>query len=162
MPSEPLFPYPLLEALREAPGSPVFEHGERIVSRGELLELIGRLAAGLRAAGLGPGRGLAVSLAVSPEAFAAQMAAHVVGCRVVGVRPGYTPGQLAHVLAMDVDALLVDPSTATSDLLRAAGRIPVLSLGSCPDATDLMMAAPSDNRGAELTTQENDVAFVAF
>ena len=90
--SEPLFPYALLEALREAPGSPAFEHGERIVSRGELLELIGRLAAALRAAGLGPGRGLAVSLAVSPEAFAAQMAAHVLGCRVVGVRPGYTPG----------------------------------------------------------------------
>ena len=160
MPSEPLFPYPLLEALREAPGSPVFEHGERIVSRGELLELIGRLAAGLRAAALGPGRGLAVSLAVSPEAFAAQMAAHVVGCRVVGVRPGYTPGQLAHVLDMDVDALLVDRSTATSDLLTAAGRTPLLSLGSCPDATDLMAA----DGGAEpvITARPDDVAFVAF
>src|SRR5215213_11504388 len=67
---EPLFPYALLEALREEPGSPAFEHGERIVSRGELMALIGRLAAALRAAGLGPGRGLAVSLAVSPEAFA--------------------------------------------------------------------------------------------
>ena len=28
------FPYALLEALREAPASPAFEHGERIVSRG--------------------------------------------------------------------------------------------------------------------------------
>src|SRR5918992_1471352 len=124
---EPLFPSPLLETLRDAPGSPAFEQGERIVSRGELLELIGRLAAALRAAGLRPGRGLAVSLAVSPEAFAAQMAAHVLGCRVVGVRPGYTPGQLAHVLDMDVDAVLVDRS-ATSELLTAAGRIPLLSL----------------------------------
>src|SRR5919109_154102 len=130
--------------------SAYFEQGERIVSRGELLKLIGRLAAALRAAGLGPGRGLAVSLAVSPEAFAAQTAAHVLGCRVVGVRPGYAPVQLAHVLEMDVDALLVDRSTATADLLAAAGRTPLLSLGSCPDATDLMMAAPSDNRGAEL------------
>ena len=126
---EPLFPSALLEALRETPGSPAFEHGERIVSRGELLMLIGRLAAALRAAGLGPGSGLAVSLAVSPEAFAAQIAAHVLGCRVVGIRPGYTPGQLAHVLDMDVDALLVDASTANSDLLTAAGRIPSLSLG---------------------------------
>src|SRR5918999_5515388 len=117
---EPPFPYALLEALREAPGGPGFEHEERIVSRGELLELIGRLAAALRAAGLGPVRGLAVSLAVSPVAFAAQMAAHVLGCRVVGVRPGYTPGQLAHVLAMDVDALLVD---ATSDLPTTAPRL---------------------------------------
>ncbi len=127
--SEPLFPHALLEALRAAPGSPAFEHRERIVSRGELLELIGRLAAALRAAGLGPGRGLAVSLAISPEAFAAQMAAHVLGCRVVGIRPGYTPGQLAHVLDMDVDALLVDQSTATFELLTAAGRTPLLSLG---------------------------------
>ena len=162
-PSEPLFPYALLEALREAPGSPAFEHGERIVSRGELLELIGRLAAALRAAGLGPGRGLAVSLAVSPDAFAAQIAAHVLGCRVVGVRPGYTPGQLAHVLGMDVHALLVDRSTAASDLLTAAGRTPLLSLGSCPDATDLM-AAPSEDGGVEpvITAQPDDVAFVAF
>src|SRR5262245_55938781 len=103
-----LFPDALLEALREAPRSPAFEHDERIVSRGELLELIGRLAAALRASGLGPGRCLAVSLAVTPEAFAAQIAAHVLGCRVVGIRPGYTPGQLAHVLGMDVDAVLVD------------------------------------------------------
>jgi fatty-acyl-CoA synthase len=151
------FPSALLEALREAPGSPAFEHGEGIVSRGELLELIGRLAAALRAAGLGPGRGLAVSLAVSPEAFAAQMAAHVLGCRVVGVRPGYTPGQLVHVLGMDVDALLVDRSTATADLLTAAGRTRLLSLGD-------MMAASSEDGGAEpvITAQPDDVAFVAF
>lgn len=152
-----LFPYALLEALREAPGSPAIEHGDRSVSRGELLELVGRLAAALRAAGLGPGRGLAVSLAVSPEAFAAQMAAHVLGCRVVGVRPGYTPGQLAHVLNMDVDALLVDRSTATSELLTAAGRIPLLSLG--PNATDLM-AAPEGE--PVIAAQPDDVAFVAF
>jgi fatty-acyl-CoA synthase len=151
------FPYPLLEALREAPASPAFEHRDRIVSRGELLELVGRLAAALRAAGLGPGRGLGVSLAVSPEAFAAQMAAHVLGCRVVGIRPGYTAGQLAHVLDMGVDALLVDRSTATSELLAAAGRTPILSLAD-------LMAAPSEDGGAEpvITARPDDVAFVAF
>lgn len=149
-----LFPHPLLDALREAPDSAAFEHSERIVSRAEVLELIARLAAALRAAGLGPGRGLAVSLAVSPEAFAAQMAAHVLGCRVVGIRPGYTPGQLAHVLAMDVDALLVDPSTATSDLLTAADGIPSLSL---PD----LMAGRSEAEPV-ITARPGDVAFVAF
>ena len=76
-----------------------------------------------------------------PEAFAAQMAAHVLGCRVGGTARLH-PGQLAHVLDMDVDALLVDRSTATSDLLTAAGRTPLLSLGTCPDATDLT-AAPA-------------------
>lgn len=146
-----VFPSPLLEALREAPDSAAFEHGERIVSRAELLELIGRLAAALRAAGLGPGSGLAVSLAVSPVAFAAQMAAHVLGCRVVGVRPGYTAGQLAHVLAMDVDALLIDRSTTTTDL---PGRTPLLSLG------DLMAEGSEDP--LVITAQPDDVAFVAF
>jgi acyl-CoA synthetase (AMP-forming)/AMP-acid ligase II len=149
------FPSALLEALREAPDGAAFEHGGRIVSRGELLQLVGRLAAALRAAGLGPGRGLAVSLAVSPKTFAAQMAAHVLGCRVVGVRPGYTPGQLAHVLGMDVDALLVDQSTATSELLTAAGRTPVLSLAD-------LMAALSEDVEPVITAQPDDVAFVAF
>jgi acyl-CoA synthetase (AMP-forming)/AMP-acid ligase II len=148
------FPYALLEALREAPDSPAFDHRDRIVSRGELLQLIARLAAALRAAGLGPGRGLAVSLPVSPEAFAAQMAAHVLGCRVVGVRPGYTPGQLAHVLDMDVDALLVDGSTAAPDLLAAAGHTPMLALG------DLMAAGSESEPG--ITARPDDVAFVAF
>ena len=103
----------------------------------------------------------------------------MLGCRVVGVRPGYTPGQLAHVLDMDVDALLVDRSTATSDLLTAAGRTPLLSLGTCPDATDLMAAPSEDGAGpapgrrqqrgrrrprAEpvITAQPDDVASVAF
>ncbi len=150
-----LFPRALLEELRKAPGSPAFEHGERSVSRGELLELIGRLAATLRVAGLGPGQGLAVSLAVSPEAFAAQIAAHVLGCRVVGVRPGYTAGQLAHVLDMDVGAVLVDRSTATADLLTAAGDTPLLSL-------DELIAERPENAEPVITAQPGDVAFVAF
>jgi acyl-CoA synthetase (AMP-forming)/AMP-acid ligase II len=151
---EPLFPSPLLEALRKSPDSPAFEHGDRVVSRGEVLALVGRLAAALRAAGLGPGRGLAVTLAVSPEAFAAHMAAHVVGCRVVAVRPGYTPGQLAHVLGMDVDAVLVDRSTATENLLAAAGNTPLLSLGSC--------LAGRGEAEPVVTAEPDDVAFVAF
>src|SRR5688500_127283 len=98
-----LFPESLLGALRESPRTAASEHGGRVVSRGGLLRLIGTVAAGLREAGLGPGQGLAVRTGVSPEAFAAQIAAHVIGCRVVGVRPGYPAGQLAHVLGMGVD-----------------------------------------------------------
>jgi acyl-CoA synthetase (AMP-forming)/AMP-acid ligase II len=82
------------------------------------------------------------------------MAAHVLGCRVVGVRPGYTPGQLAHVLDMDVDALLVDGSTAAPDLLAAAGHTPMLALG------DLMAAGSESEPG--ITARPDDVAFVAF
>ncbi|MEV0314771.1 hypothetical protein [Nonomuraea fuscirosea] len=46
--------------MRAAPATPAFEHGARIVTRGELLELIRRLTDALREAGLGPGRAVAV------------------------------------------------------------------------------------------------------
>ncbi|WP_225993238.1 class I adenylate-forming enzyme family protein [Actinomadura rudentiformis] len=125
------FPGSVLDALRSSPGRTVFEQGDRSVSRGELLELIWRWANALREAGLGPGQGVAICTAVSPEAFAVHMGAHVLGCRVVGVRPGYAAGQLAHVLGMGVEALVVDRSTATPELLAAAGTIPVMPLEEC-------------------------------
>lgn len=126
-----LFPHPLLDSLRDDPGSTAFEHGARNVSRGELLDLIRRLAGALRDAGLGPGSGVAVRTDVSPEAFAAHMAAHALGCRVVGIRPGYPPGQLAHVLAMDIDAIITDGTLA--ELLAAPDRGRPLTVTARPD-----------------------------
>lgn len=152
-----LFPTPLLDALRAAPASPAFEHGDRIVTRGEVLALIGRLAGAMRAAGLGPGRALAVRTEVTPEAFAAHMAAHTLGCRVVGIRPGYPRGQLAHVLGMGVDAVLVDPATATPQLMKTGT---ALSLGPVSGAADLL-AHPG---GGPLTVsaRPDDVAALTF
>ncbi|MEU7689277.1 AMP-binding protein [Microbispora hainanensis] len=155
------FPHLLLEALRGAPGTPAFEHGDRIVSRGELLDLIGRMAGAMREAGLGPGTGVAIRTGLSPEAFAAQTAAHVLGCRVVSVRPGYTPGQLADVLGVGVDAVILDRSTATPDLLHAAGPATVLSLGPVPGAEDLV-AHPGDGRFPGVTARPDDVALLTF
>lgn len=148
-----LFPRPLLAALRESPGTVAFEHGDRAVTRGELLKLIGRMAGGLRDAGLRPGRGVAVRTEVSPEAFAAHIAAHVVGCRVVGVRPGYPAGQLAHVLGTGVDALVVDPPSTTPELLAAAGPVPVLTLGSLLDAPRATL---------DVSARPDDVALLCF
>ncbi|MEU8149093.1 AMP-binding protein [Nonomuraea sp. NPDC048901] len=145
-----LFPLPLLDALRGSPGGVAFEHGSRTVSRGELLEMIRRLAGALADAGLGPGRGIAIRTAVSPEAFAAHMAAHALGCRVVGVRPGYPAAQLAHVLAMGVDALLVDRSSAVPE-----GPLPVLSLAE-------LLARADDGRPLAVTARPDDVAALTF
>ncbi|GAA4240805.1 fatty acid--CoA ligase family protein [Actinomadura meridiana] len=156
-----LFPAPLLDALADSPATAAFEYRGRTVSRGELSQLIATLAAELRDAGLGPGDGLAIRTAVSPEAFAAHIAAHVVGCRVVGVRPGYAAGQLAHVLGMGLDALLVDPGTATPGLLDAAGPVPVLSLGPCPGARDLL-DGPTNECSLDITARPDDVALLAF
>ncbi|MGW0805820.1 class I adenylate-forming enzyme family protein [Nonomuraea sp. NPDC002799] len=151
-----LFPHPLLDALRAAPAGPAFEHGGRIVSRAELLELIRRLAGALRAAGLGPGRSIGVRTAVTPEAFAAHMAAHTLGCRVVGIRPGYPPGQLAHVLGMGIDAVLVD---ATAEPLPTPARR--LSLGPVADARDLL-GHPDDGGPLDVTARPGDVAALTF
>ncbi|QXJ20237.1 AMP-binding protein [Actinomadura graeca] len=159
--TRPVFPQQVLDALRRNPGGPAFEHEGRVVSRGALLETIGRVAAAMRDAGLGPGSGVAVRTAVSPEAFAAHIAAHTLGCRVVGVRPGYPAAHLAHVLGMDVDAVVVDPSTAAPEPTRAG---PVLSLGPVPGADDLL-AHPGATAGAAppaVLARPDDVALLAF
>ena len=64
-----LFPAMVLESLRAAPDRPALETGARTVTRGELLAMVGRMTAGLRAAGLGPGSGVGMVLSLSPEAL---------------------------------------------------------------------------------------------
>ncbi|MET1073889.1 MAG: fatty acid--CoA ligase family protein [Umezawaea sp.] len=128
IPTDRVFPQALLDSFEHDPGGIAFEHGSREVTRGELLDLVGRFAAGLRSAGLGPGKGLAVGTSVTPEGFAVLLAAYAVGCRVVGVRPGLTPAQLPHVVG-DVDALVVDDVVGTPGLVAAAGPATVLRIG---------------------------------
>ncbi|MGW5719117.1 AMP-binding protein [Amycolatopsis sp. NPDC003865] len=121
-------PQALLDELGRAPDVPAFEHGSRVTSRAELRELVGRFTAGLRAAGLGPGDGVGIATAVTPEGFAAIVAAHVLGCRVVGVRPGLPVPQLQHVLG-DVGALVVDAASESPELLGAVAGVPILRVG---------------------------------
>ncbi|MFE1798824.1 class I adenylate-forming enzyme family protein [Streptomyces sp. NPDC059517] len=106
------FPGRLLDLLETAGHRPVFEHADRIVTAAELLGTVRRVANGLRANGVGRGDGVALLLGVSPEAFAAIVAAHVVGARVVGVRPGLTARQQQHLLA-DTAFTVTDRTTAT-------------------------------------------------
>ncbi|MEV4142030.1 AMP-binding protein [Amycolatopsis sp. NPDC049691] len=121
-------PQALLDELGRAPGVPAFEHGSRGTSRGELRELVGRFTAGLRAAGLGPGDGVGIATAVTAEGFAAIVAAHVLGCRVVGIRPGLPVPQLRHVVG-DVDALVVDAASESPELLGTVAGVPILRVG---------------------------------
>ncbi|RSM47681.1 AMP-dependent synthetase [Amycolatopsis balhimycina DSM 5908] len=128
---EMVHPQALLDELRRAPGVPAFERGSRVTTRGELRELIGRFAAGLRAAGLGPGDGVGIATGVTPEGFAALVAAHVLGARAVAVRAGLPEAQLRHILG-DVDVLITDepweagvPVLPVGDLLSAAYAEPV-------------------------------------
>ncbi|MFD9905059.1 class I adenylate-forming enzyme family protein [Streptomyces sp. NPDC059063] len=157
--TEPPFPQALLDAFRRRPASVAFEHRSRTVTRGEVLALVTRCAAGLRAAGLGPGSSLAVATGVTPEGFAAQIAGHLLGCRVTGLRPGLTPHQLAHVLAGGIDTVVTDAATARPELLAAARELPVLRLEA-----DLLAAHPHSEAlpGRDLVARgrPDDIALV--
>jgi acyl-CoA synthetase (AMP-forming)/AMP-acid ligase II len=127
------FPGAVLDALRAAAALPVFEHGGRVVSGAELLDLVGRIATGLRERELGPGDGVALLLGITPEAFAAILAAHVVGARVVGVRPGLPDAHVRHLVGLGVAAVVTDtggehgPRTLPLDALcatRGDGAVP--------------------------------------
>ncbi|OLR92728.1 AMP-dependent synthetase [Actinokineospora bangkokensis] len=120
----------MLDALAAAGDRPVFEHGGREVSGARVLAMVGPVAAGLRAAGVGPGTGVALLLGVTPEAFAAILAAHAVGARLVGIRPGLPPDQVRHLLGLDVAAVVVDADAPP-------GSPPVLRL-------DDLLATPAD------------------
>ncbi|HVV20554.1 MAG TPA: long-chain fatty acid--CoA ligase [Pseudonocardiaceae bacterium] len=118
------FPDSVLDALATQPEHPAVEQGDRVVSGGELLSMIGRIAAGLRSAGLGPGSGVAMDLDVGPESLAAYLAGYTAGCRVIGVHPGYSAPQRQHVVSRGVDAVLTGDRVA--ELLRGPGTDPVV------------------------------------
>ncbi len=148
-----MFPQPLLDVLANHPDLPAFEHGSRIVTCGEVLDIVRRLVAAFDRVGIGPGDGVAILTGVTPEAFSAYIAAFTVGCRVVGVTQGHSSAQRAHMLA-DVDAVVVDAAPN--------GELPgkVLSLGQVDGAIDLL----SSWEGAALTIRalREDVARVVF
>ncbi|GAA3246651.1 class I adenylate-forming enzyme family protein [Nonomuraea helvata] len=128
-PTEP-YPRSVLDLLVAAGNRPVFEHGPRTVTGAQMLGIVRRIAAGLRAAAIGPGDGLAMMLGVTSEAFAATIAGYVVGARVVGVRPGLSDGQLRHVLHQDIAAVVTDAATRPEHAPRT---LTVSELTAAPD-----------------------------
>ncbi|MFE9746763.1 class I adenylate-forming enzyme family protein [Saccharothrix saharensis] len=138
------FPRAVLDVLATAADRPVFEHGSRAVTGAELLDLVARIATGLRRAGLGPGDGIALRLGVNPEAFATVLAAHAVGGRVLGVRPGLTDDQVRHLLDLDIAAVVTESDGLTVDALsrtRATG--PPVCAGRPGDVARLLHTSGS-------------------
>ncbi|KAI2777755.1 acetyl-CoA synthetase-like protein [Daldinia loculata] len=106
------FPHSLLKAFGDAPDVPAFEYGSRVFKRGDILGLVARYVGGLRAAeaSLSPGDGIAIYTGVTPDGFAVQIAAHVLGLRVIGLKPGMDMVQLPIIVA-DAKLLIVDKDT---------------------------------------------------
>ncbi|KAF4408013.1 class I adenylate-forming enzyme family protein [Streptomyces lycii] len=148
------FPGGVLDILEAAGGRPVFEHAGRTVTGAGLLGTVRRAANGLRQHGAGPGDGVALLLGAGPEAFAAVVAAHVTGARVVGVRPGLTERQRDHLLR-DVRITVTDRPGAISTAPpggtggRRAGRVLAL---------DDLLSAPDDGTRPRVTARPEDVA----
>ncbi|WP_399882152.1 class I adenylate-forming enzyme family protein [Streptomyces sp. BBFR51] len=145
MTEEP-FPGPVLDLLDAAGERTVFEHGGREVSGARLLGMVRRAVIGLRRHGVGPGDGVAMLLGVGPGAFAAIVAAHVVGARVVGVRPGLTGRQREHLLR-GVGVRITDRPDGPGT--RGAG----LVLG-----LDDLLSAPDDGVRPRVLARPGDVA----
>ncbi|QKW25892.1 long-chain fatty acid--CoA ligase [Streptomyces seoulensis] len=153
------FPGGLLDLLDAAGDRPVFEHADRVVTAAGLLGLIRRVTSGLRRHGVRPGDGVGLLLGVGPEAFAAVVAAHVVGARVVGVRPGLTEPQRRRLLAdtrlqvTDVPAAGVSVTDGRDDGddpdTRRHGRVLALSE---------LLAAPDDGVRPRVSARPHDVA----
>ena len=146
-PADVPYPGPVLDLLAAAGDRTVFEHGSRRVSGAGMLSLVRRIATGLRAAGVGPGSGVAMLVGVNPEAFAAILAAHVVGARVAGVRPGLAAEHLGDLLRRDADVVVTDAAPAP------AAR--VLSV-------DDLLAAPDDDGPPRLSARPGDVARLIY
>ncbi|WP_326569545.1 fatty acid--CoA ligase family protein [Amycolatopsis rhabdoformis] len=122
-----VYPQALLDALAQNPDALAFEHGSRRLTRGEVLDLIGRFVAGLRAAGVSQGDGVGLATGVTPEGWAALIAAQVLGCRAVGVRAGLPEEHLRAVVG-DLAVVVTDssfPGTSVESLLSAPFEEPV-------------------------------------
>ncbi|WP_257585833.1 MULTISPECIES: class I adenylate-forming enzyme family protein [unclassified Streptomyces] len=138
-----LFPQAFVDAFRDAPDLPAFECGTRTVTRGEVLDLTAGFVRGLRTAGLTPGARVALDTGVTPEAFAVRVAAHVVGCQVVGLRPGLTRAHLRDILARDIDAVVTDDAASRPGLAAAAVGSRLLETGALRPPRGFT-AAPGD------------------
>ncbi|GAA0445560.1 AMP-dependent synthetase [Acrocarpospora corrugata] len=149
-----MFPAPVLEALRMTPGRTAIEHGGREITCGELLTTVARMAAGLRAAGLGPGDGVALLTGTNPDAYAAHLAAHALGCRVAAFRPRWSAAQIADALGHRVDALIVEPGASPGPL-----DVPILdtaTLRSHPAEPLTSSARPDDIARVTFTSGSTD------
>ncbi|MFF9062068.1 class I adenylate-forming enzyme family protein [Streptomyces sp. NPDC014882] len=140
------FPGAVLDLLDAAGDRPVFEHGDRVVTGSRLLALVRRVTNGLRARGVRPGDGVALLLGVGPEAFAAVLAAHAAGARVVGVPPGLTAPQRRHLLA-GTAFRVTDRPDGTADGPHGT----VLAL-------DGLLAAEDDGGRPRISARPRDVA----
>jgi fatty-acyl-CoA synthase len=163
MPRPEIWPQPLLDLLVTGGDRPVFEDGDRVVTAAGMASLVRRTVAGLRAAGVAPGAGVALEVGVSAEAFAAIVAAFTVGARVSGIRPGLTPSQRKPFLDLD-DALLVDDARAADLAAGPDDGAPLVAAGRPADLARITWTSGSTGvpKGCVRTYAAMSAAWAAY
>ena len=134
----------VLDTLEAVGDAVVIDHGGRRLTGRDLLGMVHRMAAGLRARGLESRRMVTILSVNTPEALAARYAAHFVGCRVSSLYPGLSVAVQASIVRdVEADALLIDPRLAERARLvsKEASDPLMLTLGPADVGENLLEAA---------------------
>ncbi len=147
----------LTETTLAAPDAPVCRFGGTTTSYRELDEQSGRLAAGLQAAGLAPGRVVAVQLPNLPQFLIAYFGALKAGLAVLPLNPLLMAPELEYHLGDSAAALLIGFEGMHAEAVKACETTGVplylvsMGPGPLPDGTrpvsELFGATPLDEPG---------------
>ncbi|WP_433654539.1 AMP-binding protein [Nocardia sp. CA-128927] len=126
-------------------------HNKRSLTGAELADLVYRLAAALRTAGVSAGRLVAIHAENSPDVIAVRMATHLLGA-CAAIFPARATDELLTFTAADV--LVTSPRFA---------RDGAYSLGAAPGCTDLLaLAATMPATPIHRQASPEDLCFIVF
>src|SRR5712691_8975044 len=156
----------LTETTLATPDAPVCQIGGTTTSYRELDEQSGRLAAGLRSAGLAPGQVVALQLPNIPQFLVAYFGALKAGLVVLPLNPLLMAPELEYHLSDSAAALLVGFEGMHAEAAKACETTGVplylvsLGDGSLPDGTRsalaLISSAPLEEPGGDVTARDPD------
>ncbi|MFC0006729.1 non-ribosomal peptide synthetase [Micromonospora siamensis] len=149
-PEPPLLPELVAGWARERPDVTAVTDGDRSLSWAQLDTRADRLAAALRAHGVGPEARVGVCLPRTTEWITALLAVLKAGGAYLPLDPEYPAARLEYMLTDSAASVLIGSGPAVEELSRASG-VPLLSPDACADATD---TGPGPHR--------DDLAYVIY
>ena len=154
----------LRESTLAHPDNPLLLMGPHVLTYGQVDEMTGRVASGLRAAGLSPSDRVAVQLPKVPELVLAFFGALKAGLTVVPMNPLLKAPEVAYHLTDSSARLLVTLEAFAGEALRGAadaGAVRVLVVGATiPDGAepfDQLLGHPGSDDVAQLGADDTAV-----
>ncbi|MGQ9372192.1 AMP-binding protein, partial [Azospirillum sp. A39] len=146
---ELLLPEAFVRRARLAPEAVAVEQGGRRLSYGELEARSGRLAARLRAAGVGPDRLVAVALERTPELLVALLGVLRAGGAYVPLDPSFPAERLGYMLEDSGAALLLTQTSLRAGLPAPAAGTAVWCLDEAAEDAPVPESVPAAPLSAE-------------